>query len=176
MRKFVAALFAVLAIAVIAAGCGGGGDSTGSSSVADTGSSTAEDGSGSSETGSGGVAPTKAAFIKEADKICVDSEEAMVKELTDYAEENGIATEKEPDDDQKVELTEKVVLPNLSKQAEELEGLTPPEGDEATIEDLTGTLSGAVAEAEDDPSIVLDGKLLDAASKKAEAYGLESCA
>lgn len=165
MRKFVAAILAVLAIAVVAAGCGGGGDSTDS-----TGGTTTTD-----ESSESGAAPTRAVFVKEADKICKDAETNLVEELTDYAEANGISTEKEPDDDQKVELTEKVVLPNLRGQAEKLEALTPPEGDEATIEELTSSLSGAVAEAEEDPSVALDGNLLDDASKKAQAYGLHDC-
>jgi hypothetical protein len=205
MRNLVAALFAVLAIAVVAAGCGGGGDSTGGTTAADTGSSSSESsesGSATEESGAedegaedeegtddesatedeggadeteSGSAPTKAAFIKEADKICTAAEADLVKELTDYAEAHGISTDKEPNDDQKVELTEEVVLPNLTKQAEELEGLTPPAGDEAKIEEMTSALSGALAEAEDNPTMVLDGDLLDEASEKAEAYGLTEC-
>jgi hypothetical protein len=162
-RKIAAALFAVLAMAVVVAGCGGGGSSSSSTS------------GGSTEADSGGAAPTKAAFIKEGDEICTDEENELNKEIEAFAEENNLDLKKdELSSDQETELFQELVLPNIAKQAEELAALTPPEGDEETIEDLTDTLTSEVEEAED-----AGGKpaadTLAGATKMAKAYGFKSC-
>jgi hypothetical protein len=158
-RKIAAALFAVLAMAVVAAGCGGGGDSTGDSTV--------------SESDSG--APTKAAFIKEADKVCGEAEDELGEEVSAFAKEHDIPIAKEePTPDQEAEIFQEVVLPNVARQGEEIAALTPPEGDEATIEDLTDTLADEVAEAEEDGGSPGDDTLAGA-TKKAQAYGLKTC-
>jgi hypothetical protein len=192
MRKLAALLFAVLAIAVIAAGCGGGGDSTGSSSTADTGGSSSESSEGSSsesgaedeggaeeegaEESSSGGAPTKAAFIKEADKICTKADLKLSEEVVGFAKENGIDIEKEeePSDDQKTEIYEQIVIPNIARQAEEIAALTPPQGDEEKVEEITSTLADEAKSAEEDPGN-LDENSFEEASKKASEYGLTRC-
>jgi hypothetical protein len=191
MRKIAALIFALLALGLVAAGCGGGGDSTGSSSTADTTSSSSE----GSESGSGdesaeaeaegesdegesgsGAAPTKAAFIKEADQICTAGDTKLSEEVVSFAEGKGIDLEKEeePSEDQQVEIYEQIILPNIAKQAEDLEALTPPAGEEDQVEDITSTLTKEVEEAEEDPSDIGNGTL-EGASKKAQAYGLKAC-
>lgn len=164
-RKIVLALFALLAIAALVAGCGGG-DSSSSSS--DTTSSESSD--------SSGEAPTKAAFIKEADEICTQADTAMDQEITDFAKENDIPIEGEtpPSEAQQVEILQQVVLPNVAQQAEDIASLTPPEGDEETVEDLTDTLKAEVEKAEGEDGIP-DESTLEEASKKAKAYGLKTC-
>lgn len=164
-RKLVLALFAVLALAAVVAGCGGGGSSSSStSSASDNGS-----------TDSAGEAPTKAVFIKEADAVCSKAEDELVEEVKDFAKENGIPLGKEePSEDQQAELFRAVILPNIGRQAEEIAALTPPEGDEGTIEDLTDTLSEEVAEAEEESGPPAEDTLAGA-TKMAKAYGLKSC-
>jgi len=164
------ALVALVALIAVVAGCGGGG----SSSNTTGGDSTS--GGSTTEADSGGAAPTKAAFIKEADKLCTEAETELSEEVIAYAKDNGIDLEKEeePSEDQKVEIYEQIVLPNIARQAEELEALTPPAGEEDTVEDITSTLTTEVEEAEEDPSN-LDSGALEGASKKAQAYGLTSC-
>jgi hypothetical protein len=177
MRRIAALIFAVLALALVAAGCGGGGDSTGSSSTADTGSSSSEsstESSDESESSSGGAAPTKAAFIKEADKICSTADAKLSQEVVNFAKEEGISIEDEPGKDDQTKIYENIVLPNVHKQAEDLEALTPPAGDEDTVEDITSTLTDEVESAEDDPGNI-DEDTLQEASKKAKAYGLQTC-
>jgi hypothetical protein len=196
MRRLAALIFAVLALALVAAGCGGGGDSTGSS-TADT-SSSAESSTDSSESGdeaedesesgdeaesesedesessSSGSAPTKAAFIKEADKICSTADVKLSEEVVNYAKEEGISIEEEPSKDDQTKIYENIVLPNVHKQAEDLEALTPPAGDEEEVEDITSTLTSEVEDAESDPGSISEDTL-EEASKKAKAYGLQTC-
>jgi len=159
-KRALAALIACLAIAAVAAGCGGGSDST----------------SGSDSTEASGSAPTKAVFIKEADAVCQKADVALNKEVEEYAEENGISTKKEPTKDQQVELYEAVVLPNVQGQGEGIAALTPPEGDEEAVEEITDALEEGVEDAEADPEQLVEGKnpLADASSK-ATAYGMTVC-
>jgi hypothetical protein len=167
-KRALAALIACLAIAAVAAGCGGGSDSTNSGDTTSGGGESTE---------ASGSAPTKAVFIKEADKICGDADETLNEEIGEYAEENDIPLEKEePTEDQQVELYEEVVLPNVAQQGEEIGELTPPEGDEETVEEIVDGLAEGVEEAEEDPQQLTEGKnpLADA-SKKARAYGMTTC-
>jgi hypothetical protein len=162
--KIVVMLAALLALAALVAGCGGGGSS--SSSGSDTTSTESGD--------SSGEVPTKAAFIKEADKICTDDEDELNEEITAFAKEKGISTSEEPAEDVQVELFHELVLPNIARQAEDLAALTPPEGDEATIEELTDTLSEEVAEAEEETGLPGE-ETLKGATDQARAYGFKSC-
>jgi flagellum-specific peptidoglycan hydrolase FlgJ len=186
-RKLVLMLAALLALAAIVAGCGGGGSSSSSgesSSSSSVESESSSDGSSSDESGSdeesgsddsGGAAPTKAAFIKEADGICGKADAAMSKEITEFAKENGIATEEEePSEDQQIEILHSVVLPNLAKQAEDVAALTPPAGEEETVEEIVETLSSEIQEAEEADGVP-DESTLAEARKKAQAYGLTIC-
>ena len=161
-RKLVLALVAMLALAAVVVGCGGGGSSSsGSTTSTDAGSS-----------GSGGEAPTKAVFVKEADKVCGEAEDELTKEVEAFAKENGI--EGEPSNEQQAEIFQTMVLPNIAKQGEELAALTPPEGDEETIEDLTDTLAEEVAEAEEETGVPADNTLAGA-TKQAREYGFRVC-
>jgi hypothetical protein len=163
-RRIAATFVALLALVAVVAGCGGG-----------SGSDTSGGGETGGSTESSGTAPTKAAFIKEADKICGDAEEELGEEISAYAKEHDIPISKEePTSDQEAELFQEVVLPNVARQGEEIAALTPPEGDEGTIEDLTGTLEDEVAEAEENGGGPGD-ETLAGATKKAQAYGLKTC-
>ena len=164
-RRLPAALIALVALVAVVAGCGGGSSSSSTDGDSTSGGSTEADG--------GGAAPTKAAFIKEADKVCGDAENELTEEVTEFAEKHDIPLEKEPSKDQQTELFQEVVLPNIARQGEELAALTPPEGDEGTIEGLTSTLEDEVVEAEEEGGVG-DGALAGA-TKQARAYGFKTC-
>lgn len=172
-KRTLAVLVACLAIAALGAGCGGGDDTTG----AGTGGTTAGgETSGGASTEASGSAPTKAAFIEEADRICRDAEAALNGEIAEWAEDNGVPTGKEPSREQQEALYAEVVLPNVAAQGEEIAALTPPPGDEQAIEEITDALAEGVEEGEADPSQLVEGEnpLADA-SAKARAYGMKSC-
>jgi hypothetical protein len=161
IKRALVALFACLAVAAVVAGCGGGGAST----------------SGGGETSSeSGSAPTKAAFIKEADAICQKAEDGLTEEIQSYAEDNGIALGKEPTQAQQEELYVGVVLPNVARQGEEIGALTPPEGDEDTVGEIVDALDEGVAEGEEDVGALVEGKnpLADATAKATD-YGMKVC-
>jgi len=160
-----ALLFACLAIAAVAAGCGGGDDSTSSG-----------DTSGGESSAASGSAPTKAVFIKEADKICGDSNEVMNEELAEFSKENDISETEEPSEELQVEAYESIVLPNIAGQGEEIAALTPPVGDEEAVEEITDALAESVDDVEASAEQLVEGKNPFAdASSKARAYGMKTC-
>ena len=164
-KRALALLFASLAIAAVVAGCGGGDDTT---SGGDTG--------GGESTEASGSAPTKAAFIKEADGICADSNQVINEELAEFSKENGISENEEPSEELQVEAYESILLPNVAGQGEEIAALTPPEGEEETVEEITDALAEGVEDAEANPEAFLEGESpLGDASKKARAYGFKTC-
>lgn len=164
MSKRAILLFAgVLAIAAVAAGCGGSDDD---STNAGTGGSTNSD--------STTAALTKAEFIKKGDAICEKENESIEGEADDFAKENNIDTSK-PTQKQKEEVIVAVIVPSLHAQSEEIAELGAPSGDEEKVEAIIVALEDGTAEVEDDPSLVFEGEPLKEASRLAKAYGFEVC-
>lgn len=160
IKRALVALIACLAIAAVVAGCGGGDDST----------------SGGDESADSGAAPTKAAFVKEADAICQSADNELGGEIETYEEDNGISTKGEPSKAEQEEIYEQVVLPNVGKQGEEIDALTAPEGDEVEVGEIVEALNRGVEEGEADPALLVEGKSpLAEASSKARAYGMTVC-
>src|SRR5262245_42829183 len=145
-------LAALALIAAVVAGCGGDSETT------------------DSET----VTITKAELIKQGDEICEEANEQSETEAEEYAEENGFKLEK-ADEEQIEDAVAEVLVQNLIQQAEDLEALGAPEGDEEQVEEILVSLEGAAGEIEDDPSIIFEGEALKEPSKLAGDYGFEVC-
>jgi hypothetical protein len=146
------ALAALLALAVLVAGCGGDEETTDSATVT----------------------LTKTEFIKQGDAICKEANETNETEAEEFAEENGFTLEK-ASKDQLEEAVAEVLAPSLNQQAEELDALGAPEGDEDKIEAIVVALEDATGEIEDDPSLVFEEKTLEKPNQLAEAYGFKVC-
>lgn len=149
-KRLIVLLAGVLSLGLLVAGCGGGSDEEGL---------------------------TKAEFIKQADAICEQANEALEGETKDYAEENGIPIDREPSDEVKEELVVEVIVPNVEGQAEEISALGAPSGDEETIDELVEGIETAAGETADDPSTVIEGDEAAFAevNKLASDYGLKVC-
>ena len=145
------AAVAAAALVMLVAGCGGGDETT-------------------DET----VTLTKAEFIKQGDAICKEGNDQSEKEAEEFAEENDFTLEK-ASDEQLEEAVSEVLVPNLNQQAEEIEALGAPEGDEEQVEEIIVSLEGAAEEIEDEPGIVFDGEVLKEPSELAEDYGFKVC-
>jgi hypothetical protein len=151
-KRLIAALFGVLAIALVA-GCGSSDDTSSDSDSA----------------------LSKAAFIKQGDAICTKGDQQIETEANEFAEENDVDTEK-PTKAQQEEVISTVVAPAIRQQAEEIADLGAPSGDEETIEAMVAAVGRGADELEEDPGAVLDGKNpLQEGSKLARAYGFTSC-
>jgi hypothetical protein len=152
-KRLIAMLAGVVAIAVIAAGCGSSDDNSSTSSL------------------------TKAEFIKQADAICKKGNDEIEEGFESFAKENNIPKNKEPTDDQSKELVETVFVPSISSQSEELRELGAPSGDEDEISAMLDSLDEGIEEAEEEPEALFNSKSdpFGPANKKAAQYGLKVC-
>jgi hypothetical protein len=146
------ALAALVALAALIAGCGGGDETTDSTTVT----------------------LTKAEFIKQGDAICKEGNEDNEAEAEEFAEKNGFTLEK-ASDKQLEDAVGEVLVPSLNRQAEEINALGAPEGDEDKVEEIVVALEDATGEIEDDPSLVFEERTLEEPNQLAEAYGFKVC-
>jgi hypothetical protein len=156
-KRLITMLAGVLAIAIVAAGCGSSGDSSSSDTSATT------------------AALSKAEFIKQGDAICANGSKSIATEANEFAEENNVNTKK-PTKAQKEEVIVDVVAPALRKQGDEIAALGAPSGDEAEAEAIVAAVEGAADELEETPSLLFGSKTpLSKASKLTASYGFKVC-
>jgi hypothetical protein len=154
-KRLVASIFGVLAIALIAAGCGGGDDTT---------STTA--------------ALTKAEFLKQGNQICREGNKEINAGFGEFLDKNHLH-KKEPTKAQKEEVAETVVLPGIAKQVEGVAGLEPPSGEEDKVDAIVESAEESLEKAEEDPAAFVSEEGNDVfaeTNKLASAYGLTACA
>lgn len=152
MSKLLTAAAAAFVLAMLVAGCGGGDETTGDETVT----------------------LTKAEFIKQGDAICRETTDQSEEEAEEFAEENGFTLEK-ASEEQLEEAVGEVLVSTLNRQAEELNALGAPEGDEEQVEEIIVSLEGATDEIEDDPGLIFKGEVLKEPSELAEDYGFKVC-
>ncbi|MBK5233434.1 MAG: hypothetical protein JJE13_10695 [Thermoleophilia bacterium] len=143
-KRFLTLAALIAATALVAVGCGGSDDSS-----------------------SDEEAPTKAAYVKEADGICTST-------LSDFE----TLTKALPDDieapESQAAITDEIV-PLYQDELTQLRDLTPPEGDEDTTAAIYDSVDEALQAVEDDPSALGEVDTFADANKKAEEYGLTVC-
>ena len=151
-----AALVAALTLAI--AGCGGDDDET------TTGASGA-----SGATGAGGAPLSKSEFIAQADAACKSGNEALDKSGQKLFSDGSPSTE---------EITQYVdqsFVPTIEGELDAIRSLTPPEGDEETIDDILQAAQTSVENVKDDPSLLESGNPFKEADDLANQYGLKVC-
>ena len=155
-KRLIAMLAGVMAIAIVAAGCGSSDDST---------------------TDTSAVVLTKTEFIKQGDAICAKGSETLSQEAEDFADENNIDTEK-PTKKQQEEVIETVVGPALQTQADELGELGAPDGEEDKTTAIIEALESGAQELEDNPGALLESGAkspLEKANELANEFGFKKC-
>jgi FtsZ-interacting cell division protein ZipA len=141
-----------VAIAAIVAGCGSSDDSASSL--------------------------TKAQFIAQADAICKAGNAEIESEAEAFEKKNNIDENEEPSTAQKAEVSETILVPNVTNQAEEIRDLAAPSGDEDEISAMLDSLDEGVEEVEANPQAPFESKQpnpFGPANKIAEEYGLKVC-
>jgi hypothetical protein len=153
-KRLIVLLAGVVAIAVIAAGCGSSSDD-------------------STETT---AALTKAEFVKQGDAICAKGSKQIEAEAEEFAEDNNVDTSK-PTDKQQEELIATVLAPSLQTQADELGELSAPSGEEGKAAAMIDALEAGAEELEDDPGTLLENGAdpLGKANKLANEFGFKEC-
>jgi len=122
----------------------------------------------------GSDAPTKAAFIKQADAICKKADDEQTKALEELANNKG-SLEKLSSAEQ-LDLAVELGLPPIQKEGEKLGELTPPAGDEGQVEAFVETIEEATKKAEADPSLLTSGAgPFEKADKLGKSYGFKAC-
>jgi len=117
-----------------------------------------------------GASITKSQFVKKTDAICEKAEGEQLKLATEYLKKNP-GTEEE-------ELIVPAGLPPIQEQAEKIEALPVPEGDEAQIEAYLDAVDEGIKDTEANPGKALkaDSNPFDKANSLAEEYGMTICA
>jgi hypothetical protein len=190
------ALAVAAAIALIVGGCGSSGSSStaatgGESTAAANGESTAANdestGGGGESTGTasaGGNKETtahssslsKAEFVKQANAICTREKTKGLEAMGAYAKQHrGAATGQA-----KIELIgeaiQKVFLPSVQSQVNQIRALGAPAGDEQEVEALLDSLEEAVEKAsQGTASSARFGQAFASSGKLAREYGLSDC-
>jgi len=132
MPKSIYTLFALAlaAMAVLVAGCGSSDDSA---------------------TATTPPPATKAAFMKQAEKICVKAKADRYSEAVAYRKKH----EKELEAMEPIPAEEKIIravgLPSIAKQFEEIEAIGIPKGQEEKLEAIFAALKQGLKGAEKDP-------------------------
>lgn len=124
--------------------------------------------------GSDEPAPTKTAFIKEADAICTAADKRKYELLPTF---NKRQAAEELDEAAKAKLVVSMSMGVISKEAEELAALRAPEGDEEEIEAFIAGIETAIGKAKADPEKTASGKSLPFKGVEAQAkrYGFVAC-
>jgi hypothetical protein len=160
--KLTSTVLALLALAagLVIAGCGDDDDET-------TSGTTTTEATDSTDTGA--EAPTKADFIKEADSICAEADQALADSALEQYPEGP------PTGDDAVAFAEDVFIPNLQGQHDDLAALTPPEGEEDAFADLLEQLQTGIDEVAQDPESFVETDALEDAAAAASDFGFRSC-
>jgi hypothetical protein len=143
---------AAIAVALVVAGCGGGGDSgTTASSI------------------------SKEEFISKADAICKKGTERMQAAIGRLLKKQPNITKVTKDEQEKIVAT--VMVPSVSREVKELRALGVPDGDEERVDAIIAALEEGVETAERDPEAVTNSSevIFGIASRLAGEYGAEVC-
>jgi hypothetical protein len=145
----------VIAVALIAAGCGSSDSTTESTATL-----------------------TKAEFVKQGNAICAAGNKEINAGFEKFFNENEFSKKKQPTPAQIEEGTEEVVVPSVRKQIDELGELSAPEAEAQQFETLLENAEAQLEKGEEDPSLLADenNHLFASVNKEAKALGLVRCA
>lgn len=122
---------------------------------------------------SGSASPGKPEYIERADTICTKINREAAAAAASWKKDfpGGVAeAEKHPNDGLR-----KVLVPAITREAEQLEALEPPAGDDAVIARLVKNLSQASKTLSEEGFKALPKSGAIEFKREAAAYGLKSC-
>jgi hypothetical protein len=153
-NRLIALLAGACALALFAAGCGGGDDTSTTASL------------------------TKAQFIKKADGICESAEGKLNGEFESFAEKHNLSEKQPPNHKEAEEAATTILIPSIEGQVQDIRALGAPEGDEGQVDELLTAVEDALDTAREDPAEFIESEgegEFAAANKKAREYGLKAC-
>jgi hypothetical protein len=169
--KIVLILGAIAILASVAAGCGGGSDSTsGSTASNETTRSEGDTKTTKSEGSPDSKRLTKSEFTTLVNETCI--------QVPPTYEEKRKKLEKGRKAPTKAEINRKAAVPPLYIALEELESLNPPASEEGTLEEVISAMEAAAKGLEAKPNSELSGPKSPFAEfqKVTKEKGFETCA
>lgn len=154
-KRFVALLAALAALALIVAGCGGGSDSTETTS-----------------------ALSKAEFVKQGNAICAKGSKEIEEGFEKFGKEHGFSEKKEPSEAELEEAVETIVIPGIRKQVDGIRALGTPTEEGAEAEAVLDAAEEGLEKGEEDPKLFLEEESsgpFAKANKLSREFGLTKC-
>lgn len=120
---------------------------------------------------------TKAAFIKQADEICEETNDEYLAAYKGFAKANGINASNLPTPAQADEITEKLYIPMMARRVAALEKLGLPAGSEKQAKAILSAMEDGIATASGDIGSVTRGStdVFGKAKLLSRRYGLKVC-
>jgi hypothetical protein len=162
-----------MAVMAIAAGCGGGGDS--SSAPASAGGDTSATG----ESNGGSITTSsldKEEYIKKASAVCVKERESVLEEMAAWVKSH--EGKGNSGAELIVPLTRQVLLPKIEAEIAAVRALGAPEGDEDQIEAILAAQQAAVDEVRSEKKLTSFEEVdthFKAAGDMYREYGFTAC-
>jgi hypothetical protein len=131
-------------------------------------------GSGASSTQESS-APTKAAFVKQADRICEQTDKTQKAVFNEYFKKHPNAAVSKAVNEEVVSLS----LPAVRAEAKQLQALPAPAGDETEVNAFVKAVEEAVEKGEADPGSMVNETAqgpFGEAKKLGQEYGFKACA
>jgi len=121
---------------------------------------------------------TKAQFIKQADRICKRTDETVLGSLGQYEAAHSKSLAKASEREAAEAAILAVAIPLIVEEAEKIEGLSAPKGDERKIRAFAAGVAAAAKKAKANPYSLTGpqgGPLFAKVNKFATAYGFKQC-
>jgi hypothetical protein len=152
-KRLILAICGVLAIALVAAGCGGGDDET-------------------------TATLTKAQFIKQADGICSAAEDELDSKFEKFGKEHKLSDKHPPNHEESEEAANTILIPSIEGQVTDIRALGAPSGESDQVDELLTAVEAALEKAKEEPAEFIEeegeGDFAEA-NKMAREYGLKVC-
>jgi hypothetical protein len=147
----------IVALALVASGCGD------------------DDDSGSATTTT--TALTKAEFIREANKICKKQDDKIERASQQFFAD--APNNQEPPPSEVAQFGEKTIFPAIQDEIDRVEALGAPAGDEEQVKQMLDAAKSGLTDLEAHPEQLEKGgaaSSFEEYQKLASAYGLDECA
>lgn len=149
---------AMIAVGVLAAGCGSSSSTSTSRTATPAG-------------------VTKAGFVAKANAICTKGNAQTQTATAAYVKKFRLGANATPTNAQVAKVADAVLIPGAQAEIDAIRALGAPSGDQQTVNALLAAVQQAVDKIKRDPaSITHNPKLFAPANKLASAYGLKACA
>jgi hypothetical protein len=133
-------------------------------------------GCGSSDGADSSAAPlTKAQLIKQGDAICSKGQDEIHAAYREFTKQHKGESNRPLTRTEAEAAIKDLVLPALQKQAQSLDSLGVPKGDQGQVDAIVEGFERVVSEGEEDPAVLLDSTPLVEVGRLARKYGLSEC-